>query len=65
MVDIKATGMKSEEFAYALLKAVHVAVVPGITYGDMCDNFVRIAFTLDETKLREGIRRIKQFVNSL
>lgn len=65
MVNIKATGMKSEEFAYALLKAVHVAVVPGITYGDMCDNFVRIAFTLDETKLREGIRRIKQFVNSL
>lgn len=65
MVDIKATGMKSEDFAYALLKSVHVAVVPGITYGNMCDNFVRIAFTLDETKLREGIRRIKQFINSL
>lgn len=65
MLDIRNTGMKSEEFSYSLLDSAHVAVVPGITYGNMCDNFVRIAFTLEETKLREGIKRIKQFVNTL
>lgn len=62
MVNIKGTGMKSEEFAYELLRKAKVAVVPGITYGDMCDDYIRIAFTLDEDKIREGIARIKSFV---
>jgi len=34
MLNIKSTGLKSEEFAYALLEKEQVAVVPGITYGD-------------------------------
>ena len=65
MVDISATGMKSEEFAIELLKAEQVALVPGITYGLSCDNYVRIAFTLEEDKIREGIKRIASFVNQL
>lgn len=65
MVDISATGMKSEEFAIELLKSVQVALVPGITYGLSCDNYVRIAFTLEEEKIREGIKRIASFVNQL
>ena len=65
MVDISETGMKSEEFAIALLKAVHVAVVPGITYGRSCDNYVRMAFTLGEEKIQEGIKRIQTFINQL
>ena len=65
MVDVSKTGMKSEQFAVALLKAVHVAVVPGIAYGQSCDNYVRLAFTIDEEKIKEGIERIRKFVNSL
>lgn len=65
MIDISKTNMKSEEFAYALLDAVHVAVVPGITYGRICDNYIRIAFTLDEEKIRVGVQRIGKFIESL
>lgn len=65
MVNIEATGLKSEEFAYKLLKQSHVAVVPGITYGKMCDNYIRIAFTLSDEKIMEGVRRIGNFVSSL
>lgn len=65
MVDISATGMKSEEFSIELLKSVQVALVPGITYGLSCDNYVRIAFTLEDDKIREGIKRIASFVNQL
>lgn len=61
MVDISATGMTSEQFAINLLKAVHVALVPGITYGRSCDKYVRIAFTLDEEKIQKGIYRIEKF----
>ena len=65
MIDISRTGLKSEEFAYALLKAVQVAVVPGIAYGDMCDDYVRLAFTVNENKIREGVRSIIKFVENL
>ena len=65
MVDISETGMKSEEFAIALLKEEHVALVPGITYGKSCDNYVRIAFTLNEDKIIEGVTRIHSFIKKL
>lgn len=65
MVDISETGMNSIDFALALLKAVHVAVVPGVAYGKSCDKYIRIAFTLDIEKIKEGVRRIKSFVEAL
>lgn len=65
MVNISGTGLNSEEFAFELLRQEHVALVPGITYGKCCDNFVRIAFTVEESKIQEGVRRIKRFVESL
>ena len=65
MVDISRTGLHSVDFCYALLQSAHVAVVPGIAYGNSCDNFIRIAFTLDEADICEGVKRIKEFVNTL
>ena len=65
MVDIYKTGMNSIDFCYALLRRAHIAVVPGVTYGQCCDNYIRIAFTLDEEKIKEGVRRITEFINTL
>lgn len=65
MVDISATGFTSYDFAVALLKAQQVAVVPGVAYGKSCDKYIRIAFTLEEDKIKEGVRRIGEFINSL
>ena len=65
MVDISSTGMNSVDFAIALLKAQHVAVVPGITYGKCCDHYVRIAFTRELDYIREGVRRLEVFMKSL
>ena len=65
MVNIQKTGLKSEEFAYELLQSVQVAVVPGITYGEASEGYVRIAYTMHEDKIKEGLQRIKQFVDSL
>lgn len=65
MVDISKTGMSSIDFCYALLRGAHVAVVPGVTYGQCCDKYIRIAFTLDEEKIKEGVRRITEFINTL
>lgn len=65
MINIKETGMKSIDFAYSLLKHAHVAVVPGVTYGKNCDDYIRIAFTLEEDTIREGVRRIVKYADSL
>lgn len=65
MVDISATGMNSLDFAHALLKNARVAVVPGIAYGKSCDKYVRIAFTLDKSRIEEGVKRIESFVETL
>lgn len=66
MVDISGLGFESSvEFAYELLEKAHVAVVPGVAYGDICKNFIRIAFTLDESKIAEGAMRIVQFTKEI
>ena len=65
MVDISQTGMKSIEFAHTLLEKAHVAVVPAIAYGKSCDNYIRIAFTIDNEYIQEGIRRIATFINGM
>ncbi len=64
-VNIKDTGLDSVNFAYKLLEQKQVAVVPGITYGKSCDDHIRIAYTMDEDKIIEGIKRIKEFVEEL
>lgn len=60
-VDISKTGMKSEEFAYKLLDDCHIAVVPGVTYGEMYDDYIRIAFTRDIGVLETAIARLKKY----
>jgi len=65
MVDISSTGMKSLDFAMELLKAQHVAVVPGLTYGQCCDNYIRIAFTREIDYINEGVRRIGEFMKGI
>lgn len=64
-VNIKKCKMDSISFAESLLKHKHVAVVPGITYGQEYDNYVRIAFTTDIKYLKIAVDRIKDFIKSL
>lgn len=63
-VNIQETGMTSLDFAMALLEQEHVAVVPGITYGKDGDHYIRIACTISEDLIREGVRRIKHFMQT-
>lgn len=64
-VDISKTGMNSVDFAYDLLDKAQVAVVPGITYGDLGDNYVRVALTRNDDIIREAVSRIEKYVDSL
>ena len=65
MVDISSTGLTSYDFCCKLIETVHVACVPGVAYGNSCDKYIRIAFTLDEVKIKEGVNRISSFMEVL
>lgn len=64
-IDISETGMNSNEFCLNLLANEHVAIIPGIAFGEAFDNHVRLAFTLTEDKIIEGINRIQHFIGHL
>jgi aspartate/methionine/tyrosine aminotransferase len=65
LIDISATGQRSLEFAKDFLIACNTAVVPGITFGPNCDRYVRVAFTTDDGKLREGLQRLRAHIEML
>ena len=60
---VKNTGMSSEEFAEKLLRAEHVAVVPGEAFGPGGQGFVRCCYATGADELREALCRIKRFLN--
>ena len=64
-VDISETKMDSITFAYKLLESQHVAVVPGVTYGEPYSDHIRIAYTLQIEKLQEAVDRISRFAESI
>lgn len=61
--DISAFGMGSLEFAEKLLTEKHVAVVPGIAFGD--DRCIRLSYACSMENIEEGVSRIAAFCASL
>lgn len=64
-IDISNTGKDSKSFCFDLLEKQHVAVIPGIAFGKAFDNCIRLAFTLNEDRIIEGVSRIREYINQL
>ncbi len=62
---IKEFGMTSEEFAFSLLEAENLAVVPGSAFGDSGEGFLRISYAYSLDKLKIAMERIGRFVDKL
>ena len=52
-------GLGSIEFTKRLLEGAHIAVAPGIGFGDYGDDHVRIALIENEHRLRQAVRGIR------
>lgn len=63
--DIREFKMTSEEFAFALLDAQSVAVVPGTAFGDSGEGFLRISYAYSLEKLKMSMERIAVFIEEL
>lgn len=63
--DIREFNMTSEEFAFALLDAENLAVVPGSAFGDSGEGFLRISYAYSLEKLKIAMERIARFIEKL
>ncbi len=61
-VNIQDVSNDSMQFSKDLLEEVGVAVVPGVAFG--LEGYFRLSFATDEITIRDGISRIKKFVES-
>ena len=65
MLNVAATGMDGEAFAYALLDAEHIAVMPGASFGQAAKDHIRIAMTTDDDAYVDALQRIIRFAQRL
>lgn len=57
-INIAETGMKSVEFSLKMIEEARVVVMPGISFGQFGDDFVRISCNGTPEVLEEAFRRI-------
>lgn len=62
-VDIRKTGLTSEEFAIKLIDKQKVAVVPGQVLGLGGEGYIRCCYATEINKLKEALKRIKAFIS--
>jgi len=65
LVDVRATGLTSLEFAWRLFREGGVSVLDAAAFGEPAQGFVRLSFTLSEAHLARACLRIKAFVSGL
>lgn len=51
-------GLSSEQFANILLEQAHIAVAPGIGFGEFGEGYVRVGLLTSEERLEETVKRI-------
>lgn len=64
MVDIAATGLDGESYAFDLLGKTGVAVMPGASFGKTLDTWVRLALTVEDAPFAQAIDRIVAHANA-
>jgi aspartate aminotransferase len=57
-VDIRETGLDSTTFAANALEQAHVAVVPGVAFGQAGEGHVRLSFATSDENLTKAVDRL-------
>ena len=65
MVDVRATKLSGEEFAWKLLDDHNIGVMPGESFGLGGAGHIRIALTVDASVLRKACETIRTMAESL
>ncbi len=61
MLDVRSTGLSGIAFADALLDEAGIAVMPGESFGQAAAGHVRVALTVEDTRLENAMQQIASF----
>ena len=64
MLDIRSTGLSGEAFAYALLDAHQIAVMPGESFGKAAAGHIRVAMTIDDARFAQALQTLCEFAKT-
>ena len=64
MLDVRATGMSGEDFAYALLDAHNIAVMPGESFGTSAAGHIRVAMTVADEAFAQALATLVEFAET-
>ena len=64
-INIKKTGMTSESFCDYILEDAGVAILPGTSFGEFGEGFVRICYAVNQDKIKNALERIKKSITKL
>ncbi|MBL8580720.1 MAG: pyridoxal phosphate-dependent aminotransferase [Rhizobiaceae bacterium] len=64
MLDVRAVEPDCEKFAWALLDAEKVSVMPGASFGDAAAGHIRLSLCQPDDILEEAARRIRHFASN-
>lgn len=65
MLDISATGLSGEAFAYGLLEAHQIAVMPGESFGAAAAGHIRVAMTIEDKAFTSAMETLCAYAQSL
>jgi arginine:pyruvate transaminase len=65
MIDVTATGLNGNDYAQHLLEHGGVAVMPGASFGETLDSWVRVALTVDDAAFDTACDRIIKHAGQL
>ena len=63
LADAQFLGADSYVLAFDILEKVHVALDPGIDFGDNAEGFLRFSYANSLDKIKIGIERLKQYIS--
>ncbi len=64
LADARRHCTRSYDFAFELLASAHVAVTPGIDFGEAAEGYLRFSYANGLERIGEGLRRIGEFLQS-
>ena len=64
-LNIKKTGMTSNQFCEFILDDAGVAMLPGTSFGQFGEGFVRMCYAVKQERINDAIKRIRNSINKL
>jgi aspartate/methionine/tyrosine aminotransferase len=64
-VNIKKTGMTSETFCEYMLEDAGVAMLPGTSFGQFGEGFIRICYAVGQDEINNAFEKIKKSISRL